>query len=64
MSKITRFFAAAFLLFLAAVCPAYAAGSPAPIRIGYYENGTFQEGAQPGAVRQGSAYEYCRKISE
>ena len=34
------------------------------IRIGYYENEIFQEGAAPGAVRNGYAYEYYRKLSE
>ena len=35
-----------------------------PIRIGYYEKSVFQEGARPGAVRNGYAYEYYRKLSE
>ncbi|MBO4296823.1 MAG: transporter substrate-binding domain-containing protein, partial [Desulfovibrio sp.] len=35
-----------------------------PVRIGYYEKEVFQEGARPGAVRNGYAYEYYRKISE
>ena len=63
MLKITKIFAAALLLLLASIYPAYAE-STAPVRIGYFENGTFQEGAKPGAVRRGYAYEYYRKISE
>ena len=34
------------------------------VRIGYYEQEVFEEGAHPGAVRTGYAYEYYRKISE
>ena len=63
MLKIMKIFAAALLLLLAAIYPAYAE-STAPVRIGYFENGTFQEGAKPGDVRRGYAYEYYRKISE
>ena len=36
----------------------------ASVRVGYYENEVFQEGAAPGAVRTGYAYEYYRKLSE
>ena len=28
------------------------------VRVGYYENEVFQEGAQEGAVKSGYAYEY------
>ena len=34
------------------------------VRVGYYENEVFEEGAQEGAVKQGYAYEYYRKLSE
>ena len=34
------------------------------VRVGYYENEVFQEGAREGAVRTGYAYEYYRKLSE
>ncbi len=37
---------------------------PAPVRVGYYQNEVFQEGAEEGAVKTGYAYEYYRKISE
>ena len=37
---------------------------PDPVRIGYYENEVFQEGAKEGAVKTGYAYEYYRKLSE
>ena len=34
------------------------------VRVGYYENEVFQEGAEDGAVKTGYAYEYYRKLSE
>ena len=34
------------------------------VRVGYYENEVFQEGAQKGAVKTGYAYEYYRKLAE
>ncbi len=34
------------------------------VRVGYYENEVFEEGARDGAVKSGYAYEYYRKISE
>ncbi len=37
---------------------------PETVRVGYYENEVFQEGAREGAVKTGYAYEYYRKLSE
>ena len=37
---------------------------PELVRVGYYENEVFQEGAEEGAVKTGYAYEYYRKLSE
>ena len=34
------------------------------VRVGYYENEVFEEGAQEGAVKTGYAYEYYQKLSE
>lgn len=34
------------------------------VRIGYFENEIFQEGANEGEVRKGYAYDYYRKLSE
>jgi signal transduction histidine kinase/DNA-binding response OmpR family regulator len=34
------------------------------VRVGYYENEIFQEGARKGALKTGYAYEYYRKLSE
>ena len=37
---------------------------PKTVKVGYYENEVFQEGAKVGAVKTGYAYEYYLKISE
>ena len=34
------------------------------VRVGYYENEVFEEGAADGAIKKGYAYEYYRKLSE
>ena len=34
------------------------------VKVGYYENEVFQEGAREGAIKSGYAYEYYRKLSE
>ena len=34
------------------------------VRVGYYENEVFQEGAKEGSVKTGYAYEYYQKLSE
>ncbi len=39
-------------------------GSAETIRVGYYENEVFEEGASPDAVKTGYAYEYYCKLSE
>lgn len=43
---------------------AYTSGKTETVRVGYYENEVFQEGAGDGAVKTGYAYEYYRKLSE
>ena len=58
-------FLCAFVFFLAAVPRAALAEFPESIvKVGYYENEVFQEGAEEGAIKTGYAYEYYRKISE
>ncbi len=42
----------------------YADTEPEVVRVGYYENEIFQEGAEEGEVKNGYAYEYYRKLSE
>lgn len=45
--------------------PANAAGSKDDIvKVGYYENEVFQEGAHKNAIKKGYAYEYYLKLSE
>ncbi len=54
-----------FLLMPYLTTPVYADESePKVVRVGYYENEVFQEGASEGAVKTGYAYEYYRKLSE
>jgi len=40
------------------------AGERDTVRVGYYENEVFQEGAREGVMKSGYAYEYYRKMSE
>ena len=42
----------------------FAQEEPQIVRVGYYENEVFQEGAKEGAVKSGYAYEYYLKLSE
>ena len=56
-----------FTALIAAMPPAEAAAASygsREIRVGYYENEVFQEGAQEGSVKNGYAYEYYQKLSE
>ncbi|MCR5156599.1 MAG: transporter substrate-binding domain-containing protein [Butyrivibrio sp.] len=43
---------------------ASSANDPKPVKVGYYQNEVFEDGASDGAVKKGYAYEYYRKISE
>ena len=61
------------LVFLACVIMLVIAGLPSVahadaktdvVRVGYYENEIFQEGAREGEAKSGYAYEYYRKLSE
>ena len=45
-------------------CPAHAQQAGETVKVGYFENEVFQEGAGEGQVRTGYAYEYYRKLSE
>ena len=55
---------AAFSVVAAAPALASDAAEPGVVRVGYFENEVFQEGAAPNAVKTGYAYEYYRKLSE
>ena len=52
-----------FVLMAAAGASASETGEK-QIRVGYYENEVFEEGAREGAVKTGYAYEYYQKLSE
>ena len=60
MQMLTAF---CLVLFLSAPVPAHAEEART-VRVGYYENEVFQEGAREGAVKTGYAYEYYRKLAE
>ena len=52
------------VLLLAFKCNAFAAETEDKVvKVGYYENENFQEGASEGAVKTGYAYEYYQKIA-
>ncbi|MBR6872446.1 MAG: response regulator [Ruminococcus sp.] len=58
-------FACAVVIMVAAFPAAvYADTETKTVRVGYYENEIFQEGAGNGKVKSGYAYEYYRKLSE
>lgn len=54
------------LALLLSVLPLHAAAASEAkvVRVGYYENEVFQEGAGEGKIRTGYAYEYYQKLSE
>ena len=72
MNKIKRkvTFLIAFIVVSIFMQPLPAAASDAfsadknVIRVGYYQNEVFEDGASEGAIKKGYAYEYYRKISE
>ena len=52
------------ILAICFISAALFATTGATVKVGYYENEVFEEGASPDAVKTGYAYEYYRKISE
>ena len=56
--------ACALMLIFATLSATLADAEAKIVRVGYYEEEVFQEGAEEGAVKTGYAYEYYRKISE
>ena len=66
-TPLCRFFVlACVVMFVIASLPfaALADDGSEVVRVGYYENEVFQEGARDGEVKNGYAYEYYRKLSE
>ena len=66
IDHLMRLFAFVCVLLFISASPgsAFAENGPKIVRVGYYENEVFQEGAEEGAVKTGYAYEYYRKLSE
>lgn len=66
--KITRrFFLFFLIIILSSLCipvRSYAASESKIIKVGYYENEVFEEGASDDSIKAGYAYEYYRKLSE
>ena len=52
------------LIFSSKTAYANTSSEPQKVRVGYYENEVFEDGAEEGAVKNGYAYEYYRKITE
>ena len=52
------------LLLAAAFALPLAAEEHGTVKVGYYENEVFQEGAREGAMKTGFAYDYYQKLSE
>ena len=62
-SLMYMFIAVCLTFSLPAPVPVYA-GEIKTVRVGYYENAIFEEGAQDGAVKTGYAYEYYRNLPD
>lgn len=65
-SIISLFMLGIFLALCAfpATAYAYSEKEPVTVKVGYYQNEVFEDGAEEGAVKKGYAYEYYRKLSE
>ncbi len=66
MNSVTRIILVSVISLLVFAIPAAYADTDdsKTVKVGYYENEVFQEGAGEGTVKTGYAYEYYRKISE
>ena len=64
MKKLIILICVIILVFANVPIKTYADSKQEVIRVGYYENEIFQEGAEEGVVKSGYAYEYYRKLSE
>ncbi len=64
LSRLILFVCAIVFVTIGFPVTAYADKEPEVVRVGYYENEVFQEGAEEGVVKSGYAYEYYRKLSE
>ena len=59
-----KVFLIAVLTVVLALPLAVSAGERDVVKVGYYENEVFQEGARSGAMKTGYAYEYYQKLAE
>ena len=59
-----KLFLIAVVTVVTALPLAVSAGGQDTVRVGYYENEVFQEGARSGAMKTGYAYEYYQKLAE
>ena len=64
LCRLVLFICAVMLVIVSLSYAVSADTDPQIVRVGYYENEVFQEGAQEGVVKSGYAYEYYRKLSE
>ena len=58
------FFSVVFLMISVVPSLSYAEEEIETVKVGYYENEVFEEGAAENAIKTGYAYEYYRKLSE
>ncbi len=65
MKKLQRIIPISFICLLLSSFVVYAKEpEQKTVKVGYFENEIFQEGAREGAVKDGYAYEYYHKLSE
>ena len=64
IKRVSSYILTVILFMLAIRFPVYAEQSDNTIKVGYFENEIFQEGAAKDSVKTGYAYEYYQKLSE
>ena len=64
LQRVILFICVIVFVIIAFPVTSYADEEIEKVRVGYYENEIFQEGAEEGEVKNGYAYEYYRKLSE
>lgn len=62
MFRLIQLFIAVFITYAICLTSAYASELKT-VRVGYYENESFQEGASTGSTRSGYSYEYLQKVA-
>ena len=64
IKRVSSYILTVILFMLAIRFPVYAEQSDNTVKVGYFENEIFQEGAAKDSVKTGYAYEYYQKLSE